>query len=289
MTDGPRLNRLVRAWEAGKPAFATFSSADRQAAIDLTSAPYDCVVFEMEHNPWDAGALQDALQYLLVRRQILKAGDAAPAITPICRIPPNGCELNQAYAKQALDRGVYGIVWPHVDTVEEAYNAVAACRYPRLSSAAFYEPRGLRGDSVRTCSRYWGLTQDEYYRKADVWPLNPAGEILAILMIESIRAVDNLEAMLKQVPGIGCIILGEGDMTQELGVPRQYDHPLLKEQAGRILAIARKYGIPVGHPHVTAKNVQQVLDDGFRLLLSSPVKTYAAIEKGRELAGAPSL
>ena len=287
MSDLPRLNGVISAWERGKPAFATFSPPDKQSAIDLTAAPYDSVVFEMEHNPWDAPALMDALQYLLVRRQILNGGTPTPAITPICRIPPNGCELNQVYAKQALDRGVYGVVWPHIDTVEEAYNAVSACRFPRLESAPLYEPRGMRGDSVARCARYWGVTQSEYYARADVWPLAPHGEILVYLMIESVRAVDNLEAMLKEVPGIGSIILGEGDMTQELGVPRQYEHPLLKEQATRILATAKKYNVPVGHPHVTSKNVEQVLADGYRFLMASPVKTYGAIDKGRELAGAP--
>jgi 4-hydroxy-2-oxoheptanedioate aldolase len=88
------------------------------------------------------------------------------------------------------------------------------------------------------------------------------------------------------VPGIGCLILGEGDMTQELGVPRQYEHPLLKEQAARILETAKKYDVPVGHPHVTSKNVEQVLADGYRFLMSAPVKTYGAIERARELSNA---
>ncbi len=70
----------------------------------------------MEHNPWDAIALQDCLQYLLNRKQIDEAGSLAPTVTPMVRIPPNGGENNQWLAKQALDRGVYGIVWPHVST-----------------------------------------------------------------------------------------------------------------------------------------------------------------------------
>ena len=41
------------------------------------------------------------------------------------RIPPNGGEMNQFLAKQVLDSSVYGVIWPHVSTVEEARNAVA--------------------------------------------------------------------------------------------------------------------------------------------------------------------
>ena len=55
--------------------------------------------------------------------------------------------MNQWIAKQVLDSGVYGIVWPHVSTVEEARNAVVACRYPRPKDAPLYEPAGQRGDA----------------------------------------------------------------------------------------------------------------------------------------------
>src|SRR5437764_1460574 len=88
-------------------------------------------------------------------RKLLRRGGLAPAVTPIVRIPPNGGELNQWVAKQVLDVGVYGVVWPHVCTVEEARNAVAACRYPRPPSAPRSEPAGVRGDAPTTAARYW--------------------------------------------------------------------------------------------------------------------------------------
>ena len=78
-------------------------------------------------------------------------------MTPFVRIPPNGGEISQWVAKQVLDQGVYGIVWPHVSTVEEARNAVTACRYPRPPTAAHYEPPGQRGDAPAAAARYWGL------------------------------------------------------------------------------------------------------------------------------------
>src|SRR5215208_1856864 len=78
------------------------------------------------------------------------------------------CALPIFIAKQVLDIGVYGVVWPHVSTVEEARNAVQACRYPRPSSAPNYEPAGMRGDAPNTAARYWGLSNQEYYQKADV-------------------------------------------------------------------------------------------------------------------------
>src|SRR5919106_5569910 len=157
------------------------SSAEIDSALAMSTSKFDGCVFEMEHNPWDGRALRDCLQYMLNRAQIAKAGSIVPAVTPMVRIPVNGVEMAQWHAKQALDMGCYGIVFPHISTVEEAYNAVAACRYPRLKTAERYEPAGIRGDGPASAVRYWGLTQQEYYQKADVWPLNPQGEIFVIL------------------------------------------------------------------------------------------------------------
>src|SRR6185312_3459534 len=285
MSNIGRLNGFIRAWESGKPAFGSFASADRTTAIAFNTSPYDGVVFEMEHNAWDPNGLQDALQYLLNRRQIAKSGSVAPAITPIVRIPPNGDERNQWVAKQALDRGVYGIVWPHVSTVEQAMNAVAACRYPRPKGSPRYEPAGLRGDGPTSACRYWGLTQQEYYTKADVWPLDPNGEVLVILMIEDTQGIQNLRSVLKNVPGIGAILIGEGDLSQELGVPRQYEHPEVRSAMAEVVAVCKEFNVPAGHPHVGNDNVERVLQEGYRLLLASPVRSLGPLEKGRKLAG----
>ena len=183
MADIPRLNGVIRALEAGKPAFTSFCQADPETAIAMSTAKYDGIVYEMEHNPWDIRALRDSLQYMLNRGQIAKSSSPAPSVTPMVRIPPNGAEKAQFQAKQALDLGVYGIVWPHISSLEEAYNAVAACRYPRLKTAPLYEPAGIRGDGPTAAVRYWGLSQQDYYARADVWPLNPKGEVFVILMI----------------------------------------------------------------------------------------------------------
>jgi 4-hydroxy-2-oxoheptanedioate aldolase len=280
-----RLNPVIRALESGKPAFAAFSQASPENAIAMSAAKYDGVVFEMEHNPWDALALRDSFQYMLDRAQIAGSGSVAPAVAPMVRIPPNGAEKAQFHAKQALDLGAYGIVWPHISTVDEAYNAVAACRYPRLKGHATYEPAGIRGDGPAAAMRYWGLGQRDYYERADVWPLNPLGEILAILQIEDTQGIENLPEILRSVPGIGLILLGEGDLSQELGYPRQYEHPVVLEWMARAVKAAHEHGVPVGHPHVDAGNVERILGEGFRFLMAAPVRSYAALEAGRKLAG----
>ncbi|EMH2962203.1 aldolase [Burkholderia multivorans] len=280
-----RLNGLIRAFESGKPAFAAFSKLDRQTAIDISESPYDGLVFEMEHNPYDVTALGDALQYLLNRKAIASSGSIAPSVTPLARIPANGAEMNQAFAKQVLDRGVYGVIWPHVSTVEQAYNAVASCRYARPKNASLYEPKGVRGDGPANASRYWGLTIAEYYKKADVWPLAPEGEILVGLMCESTEAIENLDDILTNVPGIGFIMIGEGDLSQELGCPRDYDNPIVVDAMRRIVDTCKRHDVVVAHPHVSAKNHKRVLEEGYGLLLSAPMRSYGVVGMAREAAG----
>lgn len=281
----PRLNGIIRALESGQHAFTTFLPPDVEAAIAVQASKYDGVVFEGEHNAWDIRVLRDCLQYLLNRAQIVKAGSVAPAVTATVRIPPNGNEMNQFFAKQALDLGYYGIIWPHISTVEEAYNAVAACRYPRLKNKPLYEPAGIRGDGPTQAARYWGVTQQEYYERADVWPLNPQGEIFVILMIEDTAGIANLDDMLKNVPGIGAILIGEGDLSQELGLPRQYEHKTVLDAMAQIVATCKKHNVVVGHPHVEAGNAERIIREGYRYLMCSAPRSFATLEKARGLAG----
>jgi 4-hydroxy-2-oxoheptanedioate aldolase len=278
---GERLNGMIGAWEKGGHVFAAFSRVERQAAIEMCDAPYEGVIYEMEHNPYDAAALGDALQYMLSRRTIASAKSLSPQVTPLARIPANGTEMNQFLAKQVLDRGVYGVLWPHVATADQAYNAVAACRYARQKETTLYEPKGVRGDGPAAAARYWGLTQAEYYARADVWPLAPHGEILVGLMIESLQAIENLNEILNDVPGIGFLLIGEGDLSQELGCPRNYDHPVVREASREILAIAKRHDVIVGNPRVTAGNYENLIDEGYRLLLAAPERSYGVIERAR--------
>src|ERR1700692_2548388 len=285
MAELPRLNGVIRALEAGQHALTTFTTTEVDAAIALATAKYDAVVYEMEHNAYDIRAFRDCLQYMLNRRQIAQSGSLAPAVAPFARIPPNGGEKAQFHAKQVLDLGAYGIIWPHVSNVEQAYNAVAACRYPRLKDKPLYEPAGIRDDGPTQAVRYWGVTQQEYYERADVWPLNPKGEIFVILMMEDTRGIECLGDILTKVPGIGAVLIGEGDLSQELGYPRQYEHPVVLEWIARVVNTCKKHNVVVGHPHVDSNNVERIIGEGYRFLMAAPVRSYAALDKGLKLAG----
>lgn len=279
MAEVPRLNGIIKALEEGNVAFI---SGDPQNA---GTGQFDGAIFEMEHGMYDIAELKNGLLNMLNPRVIAQRG-VAPIVTPIVRVPPNSGESNWI-AKQVLDIGVYGIVWPHIDTVEDAYNAVAAMRYAKREGHPLREPFGVRGDSPGAAVKYWGITQDEYYARADLWPLDRNGELLCALMIESTKAIKNLSRIIDEVPGISVIIVGEGDLSQELGVPRQYDHPDVLDGVHEILNTCKAKNMPCGFWHTTGDNVERLISEGYRYLMAGPSRSYNVVAKGRAAAGRP--
>jgi 4-hydroxy-2-oxoheptanedioate aldolase len=154
-----------------------------------------------------------------------------------------------------------------------------------LKDNPLYEPQGIRGDGPTAAARYWGLSQQEYYQKADVWPLAKQGEILVVLQMEDTRGIDNLDDILREVPGIGAILIGEGDLGQELGYPRQYEHPELLKWMKRVVDTCKKHDVIVGHPHVEAGNCARIVSEGYRFLMCAPVRSYNHLTKAMEAAG----
>jgi 4-hydroxy-2-oxoheptanedioate aldolase len=201
-----RLNQIIEQLEQGKPAYAT----------------EHWQLLEMEHGPYQID------QVTKILADLRPEGAARPKLTPIVRIPLEGDEVFKSTIKQVLDQGVMGVIVPHVRTAAEATRIVEAMRYPPQRGAKYPQPAGIRGWGPTRAARYWGLTPPEYAQRADVWPLNPDGELLAIAMIESRTAVNNIDAILK-VPGLGGILIGPADLSLSLGVGNPGGNPSAAE------------------------------------------------------------
>jgi 4-hydroxy-2-oxoheptanedioate aldolase len=138
MAEKMRYNKIIDLLEHGKPVFST-STVPNGNLDDLTyiaDADYDAVIIEMEHEGFSFTTLRTSLQVLLNRKRIAEKGNLQPDVVPMVRIPPNARERDQWVIKQALDTGVYGLVLPHLNTVEDAQAAVAAARYPQVPGGA---------------------------------------------------------------------------------------------------------------------------------------------------------
>lgn len=281
-----RYNKVIQLLEAGQPVFGTglIWNGNLDEMTYFADSDYDLVMIEMEHEGLSFNNLRASLQFLLNRKRIAAAGGLQADPTPVVRIPPNTREQNQWVIKQALDTGVYGLILPHLDTVEGAQAAVRAARYPQVPGAADFEPEGERGWWYRIAPRYWGLTPAEYYDAADIWPLDPDGNLLLMGIVEEPTGVRNLPDILRAAKGIGAIWAGPGDMSVALGHKGNANHPEVQEMLLRILDTCQNAGVPcaVG---CTAEEIPMRLEQGFSILITAPTRSAAGLAEGRRLAG----
>ena len=226
MAEKTRYNKVIELLEEGKPVFCSglVWNGNLDDLSFVADSDYDMVIIEMEHQGFSFNDLRISLQFLLSRKRwesvgpegTLGSADKAGVqadLVPLVRIPPNTRERNQWVIKQALDAGVYGLVLPHLNTVDDARAAVVAARYPQVPGVADFEPQGERGRWQRIAPRYWGLTPQEYYDDADLWPLDQDGNMLIMGIVEEPEGVKNLRDILREVKGIGAIWAGPGDMS----------------------------------------------------------------------------
>ena len=281
-----RYNKVIELLEQDKPVFCSglVWNGNLDDLTFVADSTYDMVIIEMEHQGFSLNDLRISLQFLLSRQKVAENGSLQADPVPLVRIPPNTQEHNQWVVKQALDTGVYGLVLPHLNNAEDAQAAVVAARYPQVPGVADFEPKGERGWWQRIAPRYWGLTPAEYYDAADLWPLDPNGNMLLMGIIEEPEGVKNLPDILRRVKGIGAIWAGPGDMSVAMGHRGNSNHPEVQENLLKILAACKNAGVPCA-TGATAAEVPMRLEQGFRIVITSPEKSTRGLSEGRRISG----
>jgi 4-hydroxy-2-oxoheptanedioate aldolase len=258
----PRINRFIELMEAEKPAFGIFSSnVSTRTGANVAGSGLDFVIIDLEHSPYDPTRLEGYLLGMLNKAEIARNG-LQPRTVPFVRVPAAGREQLQFIIKQVLDLGPMGLVVPHVESAEDALAMVRASRFPQLKEAPDYEPQGQRGVGYGWAARYWGLPGAEYARRADLWPLDPEGELVLWVMIESSEGVKNCKSI-AETPGIGGLFVGPSDLAFSLGVP--LNDPAVEEAIEKVVAVAKETRIPLG-TLCSASQVEKRLAQGFRFL-----------------------
>ena len=282
--DGVRLNRAIELLESGQPAFGVLSfDYSLVSARTLARSEVDFIIIDMEHAPYDVEQLRIFLLGMTDKRLIAEKGNLQPNVMPFVRVPATGREEVLFQAKQVLDVGVFGVMYPSISTREEAEHAVRATRYPQQRGAEDFEPAGLRGRNPTNATWLWGVR--DYSSRADVWPLDPQGELLAIIQIETIQGVENIEEIVS-VPGVGVIFIGPSDLTASMGFPAGDE---VEAAIQRVLRGCLDAGVPCAIT-TSAGTVAQRINEGFRFVtvgsdsgISAGVTT--AIEQGHAAAG----
>lgn len=274
------LNPVIAKLAAGKTVYGLINSGDLSLvnARETARAPVDFVYADMEHNPLDFPGLATFLLGLTDKAAILRKGNLQPNVALFARFPQEADESTWV-VKQALDIGLMGVIFNGVDTKEQAVIAVRSMRYPPLKGETRVEPVGIRGYGTGGATWAWGVSAAEYERHADVWPLNPEGDLLAIVMIESVEGLENLDAI-AAVPGVGALFLGAGsDLSRSLGVGR--NAPEVETAFQQVLSACKSHKVACGITAGSGTDVARRVKEGWSIIRS----TVPAITQGRQLMG----
>jgi 4-hydroxy-2-oxoheptanedioate aldolase len=218
-----RINRAIELLEADQaiyydgPHTGHVLTYDQGRADAKTWADY--INVGMEHGAFDMTGLEEYMRGLLDGGPT-RSGHLTPTV--IVEAPVNGIDgpnvaFNAWQFRQILARGVHGILLCQAETADAVKEFVRACRFPHHKAGTDRLGGGTRGrGSEPTAAPIWGLNQEEYFARAEPWPLSPTGELLLGVKIESPAGVAQADEILA-VPGLGFAELGPGDLGLSLG------------------------------------------------------------------------
>jgi 4-hydroxy-2-oxoheptanedioate aldolase len=271
------LNPVIDKLSKGQPVFGLITGDLSLAnARAVARAPVDFVYADMEHNPLNLDGLHTFLVGMSDKALVLKKGNLQPNVALFARFPPEA-DQSAWVVKQALDMGLMGVIFNGVDTKAHALAAVQSMRYPQLKGSPRFEPVGKRGAGSAIATWVWGVSTDEYERRADLWPLNPDGDLLAIVMVESAEGLKNLDEILS-VPGVGMVFIGAAnDLRLSLGVPASAPEVEAARQA--ILKGCGAHKVACGITATSGADMVKRLNEGWKMIRA----TEEVIRAGREM------
>jgi 2-dehydro-3-deoxyglucarate aldolase len=204
----------------------------------MAKAGFDWLAIDMEHS---VITIREA-------EELIRVIDLC-GVVPLVRLSAN----DPVQIKRVMDAGANGVIVPMVNSEAEAEQAVSAVRYP---------PQGTRGVGLARAQGY-GSSFDNYLNWVNK-------ESVVIVQVEHIDAVNNLERILS-VDGVNGFIVGPYDLSGSLGVPGQFDHPLMREAMEKIVSVGTASGKALGI-HVVEPDVEELkhrIEQGYRFVAYS--------------------
>jgi 4-hydroxy-2-oxoheptanedioate aldolase len=241
-TDIRAGNPLKRRLQDGETLVGCFQ---RIAAPDVTelcaAAGFDFVVVDLEHALISESRVAD----------LVRAAEAS-GILALVRVPSH----EPAPIGRLLEVGAAGIHVPQVGSAGEAEAAV---------HATLFAPNGMRGLATARQAGYGArMSLAEYVAASETWPL-------VVVQVESRSGLASVEAIAR-VPGVDVVFIGLTDLSQDLGVPGDYDHPALRDAVDRALETLRGCGKPAAVPVTGAAMAEDYVARGVTYLTTSDTR-----------------
>ena len=205
----------------------------------LPEGALDFVIVTAEHNALDIGA------FLPLRYALAAKGIACLARTHSRSSPDDVSKVCDSFD---------GVVIPYVEDVD-------LCK--RLAAAAIYRP--LKGESLERVitEGKWPSEKTRHYVTEE-----KCADTLFIPMIESVKGVENLDAICS-IPGVDALFVGPNDLTTNMGIPNEYDHPDLIAMLQRVIDAGDRRHIAVGCWFGKTEQALRTIRQGARLVVFS--------------------
>lgn len=297
-----RINRAIELLEQDQAIYydgphSGHVLTDSQGRTDCATWA-DYINVGMEHGAFDMTGLAAYMAGMLGAGPT-RSGHLTPAV--IVEAPVNGIDaahvrFNAWQFRQILGRGVHGILLCQAENAAAVRAFVESCRYPHHTEGtdpSLPSPQarmegavrlpldgpllgvGTRGrGSESTAAPIWGLSQAEYMERCEPWPLNPKGELLLGVKLESPEGIANADEICA-VPGLGFAELGPGDLSLSLGyrtIPRDPYPPEMQAAREKVLAACLRNRIAFLEG-CNPSNIARRLDQGVRVVAGHDPET----------------
>jgi 4-hydroxy-2-oxoheptanedioate aldolase len=209
-----RENKIRRIWaEGGNVLNGWLAIPSSISAEVMAQAGWDSLCVDLQHGAIDYQTALTMLQAISTTETV-----------PLVRVPWN----DPAIIGKLLDAGAYGVICPMVNSRADAEAFVGACRYA---------PAGYRSVGPLRAALYGG---SDYVVQAN-------STILTMAMIETRRAIENLEEILA-TPGLDAVYVGPSDLSVSMGHSAGFDpaFPEVLEAILRVPAAAKRHGVIPG-------------------------------------------
>jgi 2-keto-3-deoxy-L-rhamnonate aldolase RhmA len=196
------------------------------------------------------------------------------------KIAPDPAKAIENISRQ-LNLGVSTIVFVGVESADEVNKGLAGMRLKTHG--------GMRPDDIGAAPKYWGMSEKEYRDKADVWPLNPNGELTNWTIVESREGLAHVREI-AAVKGISVLFPGAGTLrgvftTTAPDGQRTFDAAGWEAAIQQVLAACKEFNVQCGYP-ATESDIEMRMKQGFSVFIMNWGEPgFRAIDLGRKAAG----
>ncbi len=215
-----------------------------------------------------------------------------PLVVKMHEIAPDHKAAAESIGKQ-LNLGVSGIMFVSVESAAEAQAGINAMRF---TSKGGTRPDDVAGPAGLQRSRLggrapslWGISEKDYRDKADLWPLNPNGELINWTIIESKAGLEKVREI-AAVKGIGVLWPGAGTLrglfsTTDANGVRKVDEAAWEAAIQKVLAACKEFNVACGYP-ANPNDIEMRMKQGFSVFVMNwGDPGFKAIEIGRKASG----